>query len=90
MARALRLDSPALTTIQGMHEFIASLMSAMDASKARLWALYLQHRELSDQDFATSIVPTLAKGSPEVALLYKLRKGTIGSQEQLLEEVGRW
>lgn len=46
----------------------------------------MQHRELSDGDFARNIVPTLGKGNPVVPVLYKLRRGNL-DENALMEEV---
>jgi hypothetical protein len=81
-------DPPALNFPLGMHNFVSALMTSMTSTKARLWAEHLQHRELSDRQFATTVVPKYGKGSPEVPLLYKMRSGAIANEEQLLEEVG--
>lgn len=74
-------------TVEQMQRFISALMAAMEASKTRLWKLFLDHQDLSDAQFATQIIASLGKGSPEGGILYKLRRKQITSETQLFEEI---
>ncbi len=63
--------------VEAMQRFIAALMSAMTASADRLLHLHEQNRAMLDAQFATQVVLGMGRGSPEIPLLYKLRRGMI-------------
>ena len=75
------------TSVAAVDAFAAALTSAMEASSQRLWDAAMAKRDVTGAQFAQWIASTVAKGSPESGILFKVRRGQLATVGDVMEAV---